>query len=215
MTTTMKEYLADSARTAIETGVEIRKDVFPTPLHFLYDLTMLVEAGCNADLVKRSIFYKEEIAKSQARGYGYTIQNKKLYDQIHVDQLMEEKEEDKSKHLTLTDDKINLIHAALGVISEAGEVLEEVIKSSLEKRDMDFTNLKEEGGDFLWYVALYLRAAGTDFETAAASNIKKLAVRYPEKFSSEAALNRDLDKEREALEVNDNDTDQVRDTKTA
>jgi hypothetical protein len=33
------------------------------------------------------------------------------------------------------------------------------------------------------------------------NNIEKLKVRYPEKFTEEAALNRNLDKERKTLEI--------------
>lgn len=196
---TMKEYLNDSART-VQTDVEIRRDVYKTDLSFMYDLIMLMEAGCNADLCKRSIFYKEPVDKTQNRGYGYMLNNKKLYDEINVTSVLEDKEEDKSKNTVLSQEKIHLIHACLGLISEAGEVIEEVIKSTLEKRDMDLTNLKEEGGDFMWYLALYLRTLNTDFETVAEGNIAKLAARYPDKFTSEAALNRDLTNERKVLE---------------
>lgn len=197
--TRMNEYLTESARTA-PTEVSVRNDVFKNHLGFMYDLNMFVESGCNADLLKRSIFYKEEIAKTQARGYAHTLNNKKNYDEIQVQLLAEEKEEDVTKHKTLTDEKIHLIHACLGLISEAGEIIEEVIKSTLEGRDIDYTNLKEEGGDTLWYIAMYLRTLGTTFEEQADSNIAKLFARYPDKFTSEAALNRDLNNEREVLE---------------
>ncbi len=43
-------------------------------------------------------------------------------------------------------------------------------------------------------------AAGSSLETCATVNIQKLQARYPEKFTSDAALNRDLVKERAVLE---------------
>ena len=197
--TTMKEYLVESERT-VKKEVAIRRDVYKTDVDMLYDMNMFVEQSCNADLCKRSMFYGEETAKTQARGYGHMLNNKKVYDELNVRKLTEQKEEDESKHLKISQDKIHLVHACLGLISEAGEVLEEVIKSTLENRQLDLTNLHEEGGDFLWYIALYLRTLGTDFETVAAGNTAKLLARYPEKFTSEAALNRDLENEREVLE---------------
>lgn len=42
-----------------------------------------------------------------------------------------------------------------------------------------------------------------DFYQLLTNNIEKLQVRYPEKFTEEAALNRDLDAEREVLEKNE------------
>lgn len=49
-------------------------------------------------------------------------------------------------------------------------------------------------------VALVLRACGYTLEQAMERNIEKLRKRYPEKFTAEAALNRDLDGERAVLE---------------
>jgi hypothetical protein len=41
---------------------------------------------------------------------------------------------------------------------------------------------------------------GVDFEDVWERNIKKLAARYPEKYSRNKALNRNLNKERKILE---------------
>lgn len=194
----MKKYLEESGRTAA-TLDEVRTDVYKTHAHFLYDLNMFIEAGCNADLLKRSLFYKEDIEKTKARGLGFQIKNRKLYDDINVIQLTEE-DKPVEEQLRLSDQKIDIIHACLGMISEAGEILEEVLKATVEKRELDIVNLKEEAGDQLWYNALFLRSIGSDFETEAKNNIAKLSKRYPDKFSSENALERNLEEERELLE---------------
>lgn len=169
-----------------------------------------------------------------------------------------------------------LMHAAMGMVTEAGEFIEALY----DPEKIDVTNLIEETGDVLWYVALACRALGTSFEelgrrlaiedtidpfkgdapftvhmraglgfvTTAAEfidvlkkltiyskpinteklidllsrvmwcalvvcveldvsiehvmdrNIEKLRKRYPEKFTSENAINRNLEAEREALE---------------
>ena len=197
--TAMQKYLEESGRTA-PTEVSVRDDVFRNHAHFMYDLMMLVEAGGTADIIKRSLFYKEPVADSKVRSLQTMGKNRKLYDKINVELLLSDKPDTKSEGPVLSDDKIHLIHACFGLISEAGEVLEEVIKSTLENRDMDTTNLKEEGGDFLWYLAYYLRTLKTTFEIEAQRNTDKLTARFPDKFTSEAALNRDLDNERQVLE---------------
>lgn len=61
-------------------------------------------------------------------------------------------------------------------------------------------NLREEIQDTLWYIGVALDELGSDFDTEQRKNIDKLKARYGDKFSSEAAINRDLDKEREILE---------------
>jgi len=54
----------------------------------------------------------------------------------------------------------------------------------------------------MWYIAILLRQFGGEgiFEEILETNINKLKARYPDKFSSELAMNRDLDKERNILE---------------
>lgn len=52
----------------------------------------------------------------------------------------------------------------------------------------------------LWLVEFLVQASGESLEYVMDRNIAKLKARYPEKFTKDAALNRDLEKEREALE---------------
>ena len=52
----------------------------------------------------------------------------------------------------------------------------------------------------LWYIALLCRALDTDMETIAQANIEKLKIRYPERYTNEKALNRNLKAERALLE---------------
>lgn len=91
-----------------------------------------------------------------------------------------------------------LIHASLGLATEVGEFLDHLKRALFYKTPLDKT--VEEIGDLLWYVALALDALGVTMETAMSANINKLLVRYPEKFTITAARNRDLAKEREAIE---------------
>ena len=93
-----------------------------------------------------------------------------------------------------------LLHAGIGLATESGEFLDALKKSIFYGKDLDTINLKEELGDVLWYLAIAMDALGTDFETEMEKNIKKLKVRYGEKFTQELAENRNIEKEREILE---------------
>lgn len=95
---------------------------------------------------------------------------------------------------------LDLIHASMGLVTEAGEFQDMLKKHLYYGRELDEVNLKEEIGDVLWYCAIALEALGTDFESVMQTNIDKLKARYPEKFTEEAATNRNLSKEREILE---------------
>lgn len=94
----------------------------------------------------------------------------------------------------------DILHAAMGLVTEAGEFMDAFKKALFYGKNPDYIDLDEEIGDILWYVAIYLNARGLTFEQVMQQNIDKLRVRYPEKFTSEQAVNRDLNAEREALE---------------
>lgn len=91
-------------------------------------------------------------------------------------------------------------HAVDGCVTEAGEMQDALKKAKYYGKELDITNLKEEAGDLLWYLALLFDEIGTDFETEMARVINKLKTRFPNKFTQFDALNRDLVAEREVLE---------------
>ena len=95
----------------------------------------------------------------------------------------------------------DLVHATLGLVTEAAEIADVLKKKHAYDKEVDVVvNMKEELGDVPWYCAFMARALGINLSDAASVNIDKLMVRYPEKFSKEAALNRNLDAERQVLE---------------
>jgi len=163
---------------------------------------------------------------------------------------------------SLGDEKLDLAHMILGIISEQEELLQAIVKE-------DEVNMREEMSDICWYLANYCTFRGYDFNKLVEEyqfdfeleewesgvctfdvysskladyvkkyiaygkpidrvleeralggiiysfqfeecyfsfkddldrNIKKLQARFPEKFSQEKALNRDLETERKILE---------------
>lgn len=95
---------------------------------------------------------------------------------------------------------LKIEHAAYGLVTEAGEILDALKKHKIYGKPLDLVNLKEEAGDVLWYLARLATAAGFSFEEAMQANIAKLSKRYGEKFSEASALNRDTEAERKVLE---------------
>ena len=91
-------------------------------------------------------------------------------------------------------------HAAMGLVTEAGEVMDALKKTKIYGKPFDAVNMKEEIGDVFWYLAIMCDELGISFEEVWDKNIAKLAKRYPEKFTEELALNRDTDGERKVLE---------------
>jgi len=101
--------------------------------------------------------------------------------------------------VTNSDINIRLLHAAIGIFTESGEMLEALL-GQLETGVLDKVNVMEEEGDTRWYEAILIDELGIPEDQILNTVIKKLEKRYPEKFTQEAALNRDLVAEREVLE---------------
>jgi NTP pyrophosphatase (non-canonical NTP hydrolase) len=93
------------------------------------------------------------------------------------------------------------VHAFFGLLTEMGELADGFKRAIFYGKSLDTTNIKEEVGDVLWYLAILMDTLGIDFEQCMEANIAKLRNRYPEKYSHESALNRDLTAERQILET--------------
>lgn len=97
---------------------------------------------------------------------------------------------------------LELFHIALGVSGEAGEVSDAIKKALIYGGELDHTNVQEELGDTLWYIARYCMLYGVTMESIMEMNISKLKIRFPDKFTQNEALTRDLGAERKDLESN-------------
>lgn len=91
---------------------------------------------------------------------------------------------------TVTDGKHRLLHAALGILTEAGELGDAIKKHYVYDKDLNRGNIIEEVGDLLWYVAIICNQCHFTLEEAMSKNIAKLRLRYPEKYTDAAALAR-------------------------
>lgn len=98
------------------------------------------------------------------------------------------------------EDTAQLLHAAMGLSTEANEFLDMMKKHIFYGKPLDYINAGEELGDIMWYFSLALSILKIPFDDILKKNIEKLQHRYPEKFSKEDALERDLEGERRILE---------------
>ncbi len=98
---------------------------------------------------------------------------------------------------------LRMLHCAMGLSTESGELLDILKRHVFYGKEMDGESLKhfaEELGDVLWYVAVGCDLLETDIDTVMQANLRKLKARYPEKFTKERALDRQLQAEWEALD---------------
>lgn len=97
-------------------------------------------------------------------------------------------------------DTVDILHCAIGASTEAGELLDAFKKHIYYKKPLDVVNVGEEIGDIMFYLSNLARLLELDIEKILQNNIDKLRKRYPDKFTTENALNRDLHAERKELE---------------
>ena len=95
---------------------------------------------------------------------------------------------------------IRLLYAAMGMSTEANELLDMVRAHIFYGKPLDRTNGIEEMGDSSWYSRIGCDELGMEYIEVIRRNIAKLKARYPVKFTEENALNRDLEAERVVLE---------------
>lgn len=87
----------------------------------------------------------------------------------------------------------DVLHAAVGMSGEAGELLDAVKKCWIYERPMSpevVANLKEEAGDSLFYIQMLCNILGCSLQELINENIEKLCNRYPNGYSNAAALAR-------------------------
>jgi len=95
---------------------------------------------------------------------------------------------------------IRLLHGAMGLVTEAAEIIDQLKKHIFYGKPLDLVNINEEQGDAEWYQAILCDETGAGLDAIHATNIAKLEKRYGSKFDAHRAMNRDLDAERRILE---------------
>jgi NTP pyrophosphatase (non-canonical NTP hydrolase) len=93
-----------------------------------------------------------------------------------------------------------LLHVAMGLVTEAGEFVDQLKRHIYYSKELDATNLLEELGDITWYQRIGADELEMNLIEILDRNVAKLKVRYPGKFSQAEAENRNLEAERKTLE---------------
>lgn len=90
------------------------------------------------------------------------------------------------------DKKDILINGVMGLCGESGEVIDIVKKHLAQGHELDKEKIVKELGDVAWYIAEIATVLDVELEDVLVQNIEKLKARYPEGFSTEKSLNREV-----------------------
>ncbi len=91
----------------------------------------------------------------------------------------------------MTPEDAHLLHMAVGICTEAGELLDAVKKATIYRKPIDIENIREEIGDLLFYLQGLESGLFLDRDTTLKANIEKLGKRYGNgSYSDEQAIAR-------------------------
>ncbi len=95
----------------------------------------------------------------------------------------------------LSPEKADLLHMAVGVSGEAGELLDAVKKATIYNKPLDRENMIEELGDLEFYMSRIRQLLGVSRDEVLENNYEKLSKRYAKgQYSNKQAQER-ADKE--------------------
>jgi len=154
----------------------------------LFQLRAFINRGQQIGALKKFIFYGKTI-DSDDYDYGNPISAEAMN---QIASRIEDHE------------VIRYLHLVLGLIDEAEELVEPLFNYLLSGVPIDPNNVREELGDTMWYIgANGAKWLGDEtLKPILEANYRKLTTRYPEgAWTQDRAINRDLDREKAALEV--------------
>ncbi len=95
---------------------------------------------------------------------------------------------------SLTPEKCDLTHMAMGLSGEAGELLDAIKKYVIYNKELDMENVIEELGDIEFFLEGVRQSLSLTREQCIEANIKKLGVRYQAGVYSDRAAQDRADK---------------------
>ena len=87
----------------------------------------------------------------------------------------------------MTPQTAHILHMAVGISGEAGELLDAVKKAVIYQKDLDHKNVVEELGDIEFYMQGLRKALNITRVETLEANLNKLGVRYKEGYSDLSA----------------------------
>jgi len=109
---------------------------------------------------------------------------------LHADMVAQLSKPGDQIKAQLTGDDCNLLHMAVGIAGEAGELLDAIKKAVVYRKPLDLNNVIEELGDLEFYMEGMRAALKLSREETLQQNLSKLGVRYAAGYSDDQAQER-------------------------
>ena len=155
-------------RSRFKPGEKIAEEMTPHKARALYErINRVIGASDHLDACKKYAIYNDD-------KYGIS----RLYFG------------DGFRHFTITPSQCELLHAAIGLAGEAGELLDAVRKHVFDGQPLDRENCIEEMGDLGFFYEAFLQIIGVTREEIEQRNTAKLSKRYEGGYTDQQAITR-------------------------
>ena len=91
----------------------------------------------------------------------------------------------------LTEEQL-ISNMVMGILGESGEVVDILKKWMYQGHVLKLNDIEEELGDVMFYIVNLCNLLGLELQDAINNNYNKLLRRYPEGFSVERSVNREI-----------------------
>ena len=160
---------SEFVRSRFKSGELIAEEMTPHKAAALRSFIMqAVKASDNLDAGKKYAIYNDD-------KYGLSA--------LHFGQ-------DRFKDFTITHQQAELLHAAIGIAGEAGELLDAVRKHVFDGKPLDRENVIEELGDLCFYLEAAMQVVNAFRYEIEYDNQAKLSKRYEGGYSDQQAQER-------------------------
>lgn len=143
-------------------------------LRLLQVCSKLIDKGNELDVIKKEVVYNKDPSAIPQNTYFILPSSQQLGEAFE----------------SLTPESMHMLHMAVGLAGEAAEMLEQVVAHVLGA-ELDGENVREEGGDAMFYIQGLMNGIETNIdEMMLANKAKLLGKRYAKGYSDKAAQER-------------------------
>ena len=159
---------SEFVRSCFKSGEKIAAEMTPANAALLnHSIANMIAESCRLDLVKKQSIYNQD--------KGLFIG--------HI-------ETHRFKDFKPTPEQCELLHAAIGIAGEAGELLDAVRKHVFDEQPLDEDNVIEEMGDLCFYLEAAMQVVNAFRYEVEQENQAKLSKRYEGGYTDKAAQER-------------------------
>lgn len=162
---------SEFVRSRFKSGKKIAAEMTPHKAALMNMISgQVVDSTNSLDLVKKYAIYNKQNTASRT---PVSLDERRFYENFRP-----------------TPSQCELLHAAIGIAGEAGELLDAVRKLFFEGQPLDRENVIEELGDLGFFIEAALQALDVDRAYIEAVNQSKLTERFKDGYSDQAAIER-------------------------